>query len=201
MLIADSTTLSGNARLALFVLIGVLLVILGFLIAFAVLIRRHRRDDIMDDDFDVPTRAPLSEVQEELVMMAASVASSARGGGGLEVASSASAVTCPTCRREYDTPLEFCPHDARRLIPTSLLAAGDAARVCPACKRTFDGDEKYCPHDASELMPVGLESSPRERRHGGHSGVVAKMCPQCNHRYDLSETHCATDGAELVTLN
>jgi len=188
--------------LALFVLIGVLLVILGFLIAFAVLIRRHRGDEILDDDFDVPTRAPLSEVQEELVMMAASVASSARGGGGLEVASQAVAVTCPTCRREYDTPLEFCPHDARRLIPTSLLAASaETSRVCSTCRRSFDGDEKYCPHDATELTSIGLDPGRRERHHGAASGVVAKMCPQCNHRYDLSVTHCATDGAELVTLN
>ncbi len=156
----------------------------------------------MEEDFEVSIGTPLEEVQEELVIMATSVASSARGGGALEVAAS-KAVMCPTCRREYDTPLEFCPHDARRLIPTSQLLAGarEGGSMCPTCQRAFDADITFCPHDATELVPAAMERSRKRASTKPTTGVVAKICPDCNERYDLAITFCATDGAELVTLN
>lgn len=202
LVIADSTTLSGNARVALFVLIGVLLVILGILIAFALLIRRTNEDEVVEEEFPVSVGAPIEEVQEELVMMATSVADTARAGSALAVAS-ASVVTCPTCRREYDTPLEFCPHDARRLIPTSQLiaTARESGSVCPSCRRGFESGVKFCPHDATALVPTAMDRARRELIRPKDTGVVAKICPECNERHDLAVTFCPTDGAELVTLN
>src|SRR5947208_5354233 len=42
-------------------------------------------------------------------------------------------VVCPACQREYDAGLQFCPHDARELVPASDPAARAAApgMTCP----------------------------------------------------------------------
>src|SRR6476659_4110032 len=47
-------------------------------------------------------------------------------------------VVCPACQREYDAGLQFCPHDARELVPVSDPAARAAApgMTCPICRRS-----------------------------------------------------------------
>ena len=199
--------MSASARLALFCLIGLLLVILGFLIAFAFVLRRRpdpavtvhkperRRDLSLEPDFD-----------ENLDSMDVVLASGSGGesmGVAAVSASDTSEMACPTCRREFDRTLEYCPHDARRLIPVPEML--DKARVggsvCPACRRAFDPGVRYCPQDGTELIPISIYEATRGRKSQSPTGVVAKICPDCRMRYDLAATFCGKDGSELVVLN
>src|SRR5437762_2604446 len=47
---------------------------------------------------------------------------------------------CPACQREYEAGLQFCPHDARELVPAADPVARAAAPgvTCPSCRRSFD---------------------------------------------------------------
>src|SRR5689334_13110 len=65
-------------------------------------------------------------------------------------------LVCPACQREYEAGLQFCPHDARELLPASDPTARAAApgMTCPACRRSFDGMKRFCPFDGDELVPL-----------------------------------------------
>lgn len=188
--VTDVTGISGGARMVLLCTVVLLLVILVFLVAFALLIRRR----------------PAQAARTRTVRPSARPSSGGRtavavGPDGLAVASS-DRVACPTCRHHYEPQLEFCPRDARRLVPANRLDGRSAGSVCVACRRAFDAGTRYCPHDGAELVSTAVyEATRREADDVEPTGVMGKICPQCRSRHDLAATFCGRDGAELVPIN
>jgi hypothetical protein len=192
LVLLEATGISGGTRLVLLCLIGLLLIILGFLIAFALLIRRRP--------------APAAPQPREHVAPASSppAAPSALGATGALALARSETMACPTCRRQYESLLEFCPRDARPLVPLSQLDARPSGSVCPACRRSSDSATRFCPHDGSELIPVALYEVTRsdsDDEPAGPTGVMGKICPQCRSRHDLAASFCGRDGSELVAIN
>ena len=188
----------GGLKVVLFVLIAFLLVILGVLACLAFVIRRRPASASKTAEREASDVGPDIEVDMPM-MHAVSVGSME----GLAVAD-ASSLACPTCRREYDVGLQFCPNDARRLVPSSemLDRARSGGSVCPRCQRAFDPGIRFCPHDAAELVPVSIyEITQGAKRETSPTGILAKICPQCRKRYDLASTFCGKDGSELKTVN
>jgi|SRR5215471_506732 len=133
-------------------------------------------------------------------------------------------LVCPACHREYDAGLQFCPHDARELVPAGDPAARTAApgMACPNCRRSFDAMKRFCPFDGDELVPLtfalGRPSVPAALGAGGaigmggmgdlgglgslgSVGLMGKICPHCSRRYENDATFCGRDGAALVSVN
>ncbi len=185
----DTAGISASARMVLLCLIGLLLVILGFLIAFAVLIRRRPP---AESARSAPRREGRSSPEGARAVVAVS--------GGLAVARSET-MACPTCRRHYEGALDYCPRDARKLVLSSRLQARAGGTVCTACKRGFDPGTRFCPHDGSELVGVAVYEATRADADAEPTGVMAKICPQCRSRHDLAATYCGRDGSELVAIN
>ena len=185
----DATGISSSARLVLLCLIGLLLVILGFLIAFAFIIRRRPPADSSRS-----STARESRLSGEGGRVGVAVS------GGLAVARSET-MGCPTCRRHYEAVLEYCPRDARKLVPSSRLGARAGGTVCPACRRGFEPGTRFCPHDGSEVVAVAVYEATRGDTDVEPTGVMAKICPQCRSRHDLAATYCGRDGSELVAIN
>jgi hypothetical protein len=193
----EATGIPASARAVLLCLIGLLLVILGFLIAFAVLIRRRPAGGGSKEPRVGAARA--DDGQEARLPRAATGGGAS---GALAVARS-EGMACPTCRRQYDSLLEFCPRDSRRLVPLSQLDVRSSGTVCPACRRGSEPGTRFCPHDGSELIPVSLYEATRTDADepAGPTGVMAKICPQCRSRHDLAALFCGRDGSELVAIN
>ncbi len=187
----ESAAIPASARIVLFFLIGLLLVVLGFLIAFAVVIRKRQPAD------DKPSTAA-ADTSEELVPVVDEHLEELMAVAVEEI------VACPTCRREYDGELQFCPTDARKLVPASemLERTRGGGAMCPSCRRAFAPGVRFCPHDAAELVPVSIFEATRGRETNSEPvGVLGKICPQCRERHDLSAVFCSHDGSELVALN
>src|SRR5262245_43958132 len=135
-------------------------------------------------------------------------------------------LVCPACQREYDAGLQFCPQDARELVPASDPAARAAApgMTCPSCRRSFDAMKRFCPFDGDELTPLtlslGAPSGAAAVAAGsvggfggagamgamgamgiGSIGSMGKICPHCSRRYESDATFCGRDGAALVSVN
>lgn len=186
----DATGISGGARLVLLCTVVLLLVILVFLVAFALLIRR-RPAQVARTRTARPTARPSGGGRTAVAV----------GPDGLALASS-DRVACPTCRHHYEPMLEFCPRDARRLVPVARLDGRSAGSVCVACRRAFDAGTRYCPHDGAELVSTAVyEATRRDNDDAAPTGVIGKICPQCRSRHDLAATFCGRDGAELVPIN
>jgi predicted amidophosphoribosyltransferase len=126
--------------------------------------------------------------------------------------SAAPGLVCPACQREYAAGLQFCPHDARELVPVSDPAARAAApgTTCPSCRRSFDAMKRFCPFDGDELVPltlaVGSAGVPAAMAAGGIGidigiQMMGKICPHCSRRYESDATFCGRDGAALVSVN
>jgi len=195
LLLLEAASVSTGARVVLFCLIGLLLIILGVLIAFAWTLRKRPAGK--------QGRAPVVEVVDaealERLEADGTLASINEG----EAARSVTAV-CPTCQREFDGSLQYCPRDARRLVPVAEIVQTRkrTGRMCPTCKRGFDRGVRYCPHDATELLPGAAYAAAEEDETSAPSGsVMAKICPRCRSRHELSATFCSRDGSELVVLN
>ena len=142
----------------------------------------------------------IREIEEVMVTTEANVtnASTVDASGG------AKAVACPTCRREFEVSLEFCPHDARRLVPASEIVDTRPKKgaICPHCRRGFEAGMRFCPHDATELVPQAVYAATHGKKGVSRSaGIAGKICPRCSRRHDLSATFCSKDGAELVIIN
>src|SRR5262245_37087884 len=192
------------AQIALMCLIGLLLLTLGFLIAYAVLGKK---------------KAPPPRVKRIPVPPASAAtvptrgiagASTAAGGGGGAAGAivlqtrTQGPMACPSCRREFEAGVKFCPQDARRLVPAAEIVERSRASgsVCPRCKRAYDAGVRFCAHDAEELVPAALwETTHGKKAHVSPTGIIAKLCPQCQQRYDLAMSFCTRDGTELVTVN
>jgi hypothetical protein len=113
-------------------------------------------------------------------------------------------LACPSCRREYDGGLRFCPRDARALVPAAELAEGGrgAGSRCPRCRRSFEPGLRYCPYDAAELVPAGVYQATRDEEQAETpSGVMGRICPRCRRTYDLVASFCGRDGSELAVIN
>jgi hypothetical protein len=137
----------------------------------------------------------------------------------------APSLVCAACQREYDAGLQFCPHDARDLVPAGDPVARSAApgMTCPSCRRSFDGMKRFCPFDGDELVPLTfpLGGASRPPAPGAGSGAIAgmsgiggvgsvgsvgvelmgKICPHCSRRYESDATFCGRDGSALVSVN
>jgi len=154
---------------------------------------------------------------------------SARPSAGAEAP--APSLVCPACQREYESGLQFCPHDARELVPAGdPVARGTApGMTCPSCRRSFDGMKRFCPFDGDDLVPLtvavgGEAPSPAfgagavgnmggvtsvASMAGGASpaasntraGLMGKICPHCSRRYESDATFCGRDGSALVSVN
>lgn len=190
--VMDATGISGGARLVLLCTVVLLLVILVFLVAFALLIRRRPAQGAARVR---PARNPGRPSGGGRTALAV-------GADGLAVASS-DRVACPTCRHQYEPMLEFCPRDARRLVPANRVdGRTSTGNVCVACRRAFDGGTRYCPHDGAELVSTEVyEATRRDADDAEPTGVMGKICPHCRSRHDLAATFCGRDGAELVPIN
>src|SRR4051812_42214385 len=127
---------------------------------------------------------------------------------------------CPACHRDYEAGLQFCPHDARELVPVGDPGTRAAApgTTCPSCRRSFDATKRFCPFDGDELVPltlaVGSAAVPTALGVGGLGvgvetgvsvgvgvGTMGKICPHCSRRYENDATFCGRDGASLVSVN
>jgi hypothetical protein len=196
LVVLEATGISPGARVVLLCLIGLLLVILGFLIAFALLIRR-RPAASQGRAMRQRPRPPSPAAPPE-------PAAAAAGASGALALARSETMACPTCRQQYESLLEFCPRDSRQLVPLSQLDARPSGSVCPACRRASEPGTRFCPHDGSELIPVALYEATRsdaDAEPSGPTGVMAKICPQCRSRHDLAATFCGRDGSELVAIN
>lgn len=127
-------------------------------------------------------------------------------------------LVCPACQREYGAGLQFCPHDARELMPVTDPAARAAVpgTTCPACRRSFDALKRFCPFDGDELVPLTLAVGAAAGAVGamgalgaigamGPIGIgvelMGKICPHCSRRYESDATFCGRDGSALVSVN
>lgn len=188
--------MTASTRMVLLCLIGLLLVILGVLIAFALLIRKR----------PAQTAAPLTSARTGQQAsdgggQSSSALASAGASGGLVAVTRTETMACPTCRRLYEPIVDFCPHDARKLVKSSQLAEHAGGGVCPACRRGLDKGVRFCPHDGSEVLPIPVYEATRGDSDAKPTGVMAKICPKCRARHDLAATFCGRDGSELVGLN
>ena len=86
-------------------------------------------------------------------------------------------LVCPACQREYEAGLQFCPHDARELVPGSDPVARAAApgMACPSCRRSFDAMKRFCPFDGDELVPLTLAVGTAAGRAALGAGGVGNM--------------------------
>ncbi len=201
--LVGAASIAPEVRVVLFALIGLLLVTLGFLGAVALGLRRRSPEPLSSSEpddglspvlYDDPELAELLLVKTVHATEGASLGAGGVGGG---------TVACRTCRREYEENVQFCPRDARRLVPTAEMdAKTKGGTVCPTCRRTFDAGLRFCPHDAAELLPVSLYEATRGDVSGpATTGVMGKICPQCQKRYDSAATFCGQDGADLAVIN
>lgn len=206
-LVLADTLVSSGARVALLCLIGLLLLTLGFLVAYAVLGKKKTPPPARQVK-RIPVPPAVAAATSPRAMATASSAATGGGGGASGAialqTTSQGPMACPACRREFDAGVKFCPQDARRLVPSAEIVerARASGSVCPRCKRAYDAGVRFCAHDAEELIPASLwEATHGKKAQATPTGIVAKMCPQCQNRYDLSMTFCTRDGAELVTIN
>jgi len=169
---------------------GVLLVVIGFLLAYVLFERRLER-------------LPREMLERRALAQPAAppVGAGAQPAGAAQAArpTRSPGMVCPACRREYDVGVRYCPHDAKPLVAEASGPRAASGGMCPACKRAFDPGVKFCPHDAEELIPMAFW----EATHGKArpSGIIGKICPHCNAKYDLEATFCGKDGSELVAVN
>jgi hypothetical protein len=114
----------------------------------------------------------------------------------------APAMVCPACHRDYAPGLQFCPHDARDLVPANDPSArgGNAGATCPTCKRSFDAGKRFCSFDGEELVPLTVAIGAAQAA-AQLAGVFGKICPNCSCRYEGEATFCGRDGEELVVVN
>ena len=122
---------------------------------------------------------------------------------GVAVSARAPSLVCPACHREFEPGLQFCPHDARDLVPVNDPAARapTLGMTCPSCRRSFDPGKRFCAFDGEELIPLALAVGPGDIPTVAFAGALGKICPSCSRRYESDATFCGRDGADLVSVN
>lgn len=186
-----AATMSIGVRTALLALLGIMVVIFGCLVVFALVIRRRSQ-----------ARPDAGQKRGK----GAGEGHHAMGEGAVRVVEDP--MVCPACRREFEPRLRFCPFDASRLVPApqmlERMSEGHRRGVaCPHCGRAFEGRVRSCPHDGADLIPMSVYQA-THAAHAAHDhddGMVAKICPECQGRYGYAASFCGKDGVELVVLN
>jgi hypothetical protein len=179
MVVTPASNILGTV---LVVVMGVLLVLIGFLAAYLLFERR------------------LSRLARLGIQGAGARPQSQRSPAATPIGSPAAATICPACRREFEGGLRYCPHDAKTLVPRGDdVAKQTSGGLCPRCRRAYDPGQKVCPYDAEELIPIAFWEATHGR--AAPAGVIAKICPTCGSKYDLEATFCGQDGGELVPMN
>lgn len=198
-------SISPTARALLLGLVGLLLVVLGVLIAMAVTVRRRskgsRRQSGLGGSRDAIRAAVRAQPSDPLPRRRPRTESA---GGMMAVALAEERNACPTCGQEYDAALSFCPADARALVPLSEVAAKakEGSAACVACHRAFELGVRYCSYDASELVPIAVYEATRGKvGHLAPVGVLGRVCSQCRRPFDLAARFCPHDGTELSLLH
>ncbi len=141
-LLMEAAPLPHGARAALIALIAILGVILCVVLACALILRRRPTSPkrvVKHPAGPAGGRRPLLALETPPARRVTT------GGAALQVASSAMA--CPSCTREYEATFEYCPRDARRLVPASEVQEKARGRgsVCADCHRAFDASVSACP--------------------------------------------------------
>ena len=201
--------MSSSVRSALLGLIALLVLILACLVVCVILLRRRARasERQLGNQRDAASTQP--SARDESVSQETDEWP-ALGSAEYVVEDP---MACPSCRREFESGLLFCPYDASRLVPAADMleyvpeqaaeypsTEAKTRKLCPTCRRVFDGSTVYCPHDGSDLvaMATTLSCDHDHRRKGRDE---AKICPRCRVRYDYAASFCGKDGVELVVLN
>lgn len=202
VLAANVAVISAGARVVLLVLIGVLLLVLGVLVGFAMVVRRRGQgaDSVMG------STAAMREACADEPFSPSYAVRAGMGSSGLmaAVAEEEERVACPTCGQIYEARLQHCPADSRPLVPLAEAAerSKEGSAVCVTCDRAFEVGVRYCPHDASKLVPTAVYEATRGKvGHLAFVGIEGRICPQCRRRSDLGARFCPHDGAELDLLH
>ncbi len=162
-LASEAAPLSASARVVLLCVIGLLLVMLGFLTAMALIIRRRpspaAEPPATRELWVCPTcRHPYEPglvfcpADARRLIPASTFDAKATGG------------VCSACRRGFEAGLRFCPHDASELVPAAVFEAtrndestmptGVIAKICPQCRRRHDLSAVFCGKDGVELVAI-----------------------------------------------
>lgn len=115
-------------------------------------------------------------------------------------------LVCPTCQREFESPISFCPYDANRLVPLNETRKNaPPGGICPACHRGFNPGVKSCPHDNEELVPylagARAHTGFNEVSHVTESDLRGAICPTCSTKSEGEGAFCVRDGTPLAPLN
>lgn len=160
LLVVADASVSPSARVVLLCVIGLLLVMLGFLIAMALIIRRRPLAAEPREILVCPTCRKTSEsgavfCPHDARRLVPATRLDARASGGV----------CPTCRRGFAPGLRFCPHDASELVPAAIFEAtrgeggplaptGVIGKICPQCRSRHDLAHVFCGKDGVELVAI-----------------------------------------------
>jgi hypothetical protein len=161
--VAEAAPLSSSARVILLCVIGLLLVMLGFLIAMALIIRRRPagaageapRELLVCPTCRRPYEAGTVFCPVDARRLIPATKFDARATGGV----------CSACKRGFDPGLRFCPHDATELVPATIFEAtrgggeptvptGVIAKICPQCRSRHDLSHVFCGKDGVELVAI-----------------------------------------------
>ena len=195
--VAASAGLPSGVTMLLYALIAMLTAALVVLV-YSAIANRQGEDD--EDDLRTTALSQFHGVSDVKPVRTRAPSQADAGGGLLEVTRD-TAVVCPACRSEYSSELQYCPHDARQLVPVGAGSSGRTGSMCPACHRSYEPGTRYCPQDAAQLIPAAVYEVTRRAPPQTETGVVAMVCPNCRSRYDLAATFCSKDGCELMILN
>jgi hypothetical protein len=182
-LLAEAPVAEGSSLGAIVVLaMGVLLVLIGFLLAY--MLFERRLGQLSRDALARAQPPPAEPAKSEPAIPAVEQPR----------------VRCPACGREYEASVRFCPHDSKPLVAvTGQPVRGGSGGICPTCKRAFDPGVKFCPQDSDELVPMAFWQATNAK--GAAPECGAKICPACAAKYEIDATFCGKDGSALVPVN
>jgi DNA-directed RNA polymerase subunit M/transcription elongation factor TFIIS len=198
---------SGKKRRNIFIaVVGGLALVLGILAIVGV--RRSRKAAALEREaaerheerlreYEDKKRQKQAEYEAQMKAHEESVAAveAAKAKRAAAVAST-NGLECPSCRREFPSTSQFCPHDGNRLVPRKGNA-GPLGVVCPTCKRGYDAGTKVCPADGDELVPYAMYAATAQPP----PKAKGKICPTCGGRFDGEAGFCGKDGTALVLMN
>jgi hypothetical protein len=158
--IADAA-LSDGTRVVLLGVIGLLLVMLGFLIAMALIMRRRPvaepapRELLVCPTCRRPYEAGTIFCALDARRLIPASRFDARQAGGV----------CTACKRGFEPGMRFCPHDATELVAPAVIEAsrlpepppvptGVIGKICPRCRRRHDLAHLFCGQDGVELVAI-----------------------------------------------
>lgn len=162
LFLAAEAPLPASARVILLCVIGLLLVMLGFLTAMAFIIRRRPRAAEPPAPREVLICPSCRRPYEGgLVFCPADARRLVRPA---DLDPRAVGNVCPACKRGFEAGLRFCPHDASELVSASVHEATSATeaaaptgvigKICPECRSRHDLAAVFCGKDGVELVAI-----------------------------------------------